>query len=111
MICWYSFTLSRVEVFSLGSTRLQHNVSIDKPFDAKITPSHCIINIDTTYVLGTYTSFSWRSHTCGELDLQHVGETVLLCGWLQFQRPLKFATLRDWNDVIQLYFPPEVRDH
>uniref|UniRef100_A0A8C3ANH5 Aspartyl-tRNA synthetase 2, mitochondrial n=1 Tax=Cyclopterus lumpus TaxID=8103 RepID=A0A8C3ANH5_CYCLU len=29
---------------------------------------------------------SFRSHTCGELSLDHEGKTVTLCGWVQYLR-------------------------
>lgn len=31
-------------------------------------------------------SLSFRSHTCGELTLHHLGEKVTLCGWVQYLR-------------------------
>lgn len=35
-------------------------------------------------------SLSFRSHTCGELTLHHLGEKVTLCGWVQY---LRYSTL------------------
>jgi len=51
------------------------------------------------------TSFSWRTHTCGELRREHVDQKVCLCGWLQFKRS-KFVTLRDAYGATQLLVRP-----
>ncbi|XP_035683590.1 aspartate--tRNA ligase, mitochondrial-like [Branchiostoma floridae] len=52
-------------------------------------------------------SYSLRSHTCGELRAVHAGEDVTLCGWVQFQRKQLFVTLRDSYGVIQLVLPQD----
>ncbi|XP_019643380.1 PREDICTED: aspartate--tRNA ligase, mitochondrial-like isoform X1 [Branchiostoma belcheri] len=52
-------------------------------------------------------SYSLRSHTCGELRAVHAGEDVSLCGWVQFQRKQLFVTLRDSYGVIQLVLPQD----
>jgi aspartyl-tRNA synthetase len=55
-----------------------------------------------------------RSHTCGELRTEHVGQTVRLCGWVYRHREQKhhvFVDLRDHYGVTQLAFvedQPEV---
>ncbi|XP_059153556.1 aspartate--tRNA ligase, mitochondrial-like [Physella acuta] len=57
-------------------------------------------------VLSDCTSFTRRSHLCGELRDKHVGESVTLCGWLQFHRLSgAFIVLRDWLGSIQLVIP------
>ena len=33
-----------------------------------------------------HSSFSYRTHTCGELRDSHVGSHVTLCGWMQKPR-------------------------
>ncbi|KRX55434.1 Aspartate--tRNA ligase, mitochondrial, partial [Trichinella sp. T9] len=45
--------------------------------------------------------FSYRTHTCGELTLNNVGERVTLCGWLQRKRLDKFVVLRDMYGSVQ----------
>ncbi|CAG9785237.1 unnamed protein product [Diatraea saccharalis] len=48
-----------------------------------------------------YNSFTYRTHTCGELRPDHVGKNVVLCGWVQYQRLSKFLLLRDAYGITQ----------
>lgn len=48
-----------------------------------------------------YNSFTYRTHTCGELRAEHVGLDVTLCGWVQFSRLSKFLLLRDAYGLTQ----------
>ncbi|KAG8197726.1 hypothetical protein JTE90_001648 [Oedothorax gibbosus] len=49
-------------------------------------------------------SFTWRSHTCGELNTSHIGQDVTICGWTTYQRMDKFVILRDAYGVTQVIF-------
>lgn len=48
-----------------------------------------------------------RTHTCGALRSTHVGENVVLCGWLEYQRMNKFIVLRDSYGHTQLLIKDE----
>ncbi len=53
----------------------------------------------------------YRSHTCGELRIKNVQETVILAGWVQTIRKfgsITFIDLRDRYGVTQLLFGEEL---
>ncbi len=53
-----------------------------------------------------------RTHTCGELTAAHVGQSVMLCGWVQRRRDhgsVLFIDLRDRQGVTQAVFSAEKR--
>ncbi len=52
-----------------------------------------------------------RTHTCGELNQSHVGQTATLCGWVHRRRDhgkLIFIDIRDRYGITQIVFIPKM---
>jgi len=55
----------------------------------------------------------YRTYTCGELRMQHVGTEVTLAGWVQAVRKfgsITFTDLRDRYGITQLYFNEQLNE-
>ena len=56
----------------------------------------------------------YRSHTCGELRIDHVGQSVTLAGWVQKVRNLgamTFIDLRDRYGITQIVVEENSPEH
>lgn len=65
-----------------------HNL-VDSPQSANLSPG---VN-----------KFTFRTHTCKEINVDLVGTQVKLAGWVEFHRQGRFVVLRDTYGTVQLF--------
>ncbi|KAL5005999.1 hypothetical protein ScPMuIL_017157 [Solemya velum] len=90
---------SKHKFLSVCNELLRKSTSINTKFLRNVQTNRCKTGTGNT-------SFTPRTHTCGELRLTDVGKQVHLCGWLQYQRMGGlFLILRDWEGMTQVVIP------
>jgi len=76
--------------------------------------SRCFVKLNKhigVSLLRRCSSYCVRSHTCGQLRLDHVGQTVVLGGWVQAVRLNKFVILRDRTGLCQVTVPDDMMEN
>jgi len=74
-------------------------------------PAEAMVASNTTPSSGTALTFTQRSHFCGELTPDLIGQTVTINGWVQVSRDLGgiiFVEVRDRSGLLQLVADPQV---
>uniref|UniRef100_A0A672G7C6 Aminoacyl-transfer RNA synthetases class-II family profile domain-containing protein n=1 Tax=Salarias fasciatus TaxID=181472 RepID=A0A672G7C6_SALFA len=80
---------------------------LQRLFNGLRTQSLWLQSSKSTSSQGRPSSLSFRTHTCGELRSDHVGDKVTLCGWVQYLRQDLFVILRDFTGLTQILIPQE----
>src|SRR6218665_3635253 len=103
------FRLSKISVLrscivSIGARALQHSSRLQCYQINASQDSWKSQNTEEPYkdrFIENGNRFTVRSHCCGQISDQIVGETVNLYGWLEYQRGGKFIVLRDAYGSVQ----------
>lgn len=52
--------------------------------------------------------WTYNTHLCADLNRQHIGEKVTICGWINHIRMDKFLLLRDHTGLVQVLLENEI---
>lgn len=88
--------LSINDIDETGEGEAKNGESMDEDGNSKSGGSGNVIKV------ADLNKFANRTHTCGELTSDNIGEKVVICGWLEFQRMGKFLILRDGYGQTQV---------
>ncbi|XP_063360883.1 aspartate--tRNA ligase, mitochondrial [Cydia amplana] len=92
-------TVKTQPLLNIGASSVRHSSQRSAP----LTDQFNVEDSSTENV----NSFTYRTHTCGELRACNTGEKVSLCGWVQYLRLSKFLLLRDAYGIVQCTVGPE----
>ncbi|XP_060086001.1 aspartate--tRNA ligase, mitochondrial-like [Ylistrum balloti] len=86
------------------STCFEETKVISRPFSTS-SGDNSFINKET--FTNQPTSFTDRTHLCGRLTSADVGQSVILCGWVDRYSKL-FLKLYDWTGQVQVMVPDDM---